>query len=214
MTTTQASAQLIDDLLVPENYRFEISSANKKVDLDNLPSPAPCKIIEEILKRHYLKDALTLSASALVIYMQQMCSITGQVLHQTPSSTMANIMQKFVLAEEVEQLVEGKKEGDESDSYDTFLLNQEDPGNSLAFGSHKESPEEMVNVIDDDNDDDQHNIDALIRMKKSGSSELRDAKMQTPILTTPRSPRTNLYSDKGPIIKLMETNDHMSHIPS
>ncbi|GKD09173.1 hypothetical protein Tco_1188858 [Tanacetum coccineum] len=124
------------------------------------------------------------------------------------------MVKEFVLAEEVEQLVEVEKEGDESDSYDTFLLNQEDPGNSLAFGSHKECPEEMVNVIDDDYDDDQHNIDALIRMKKSGSLELRDAKMQTPILTTSRSPKTNLYSDKGPIIKLMETNDHMSHIPS
>ncbi|GJZ60942.1 hypothetical protein Tco_0617079 [Tanacetum coccineum] len=86
------------------------------------------------------------------------------------------MVKEFVLAEEVEQLVEVEKEGDESDSYDIFLLNQEDPGNS--------------------------------------SLELRDAKIQTPILTTSRSPRTNLYSDKGPIIKLMETNDHMSYIPS
>nr|GEU45615.1 hypothetical protein [Tanacetum cinerariifolium] len=52
-----------------------------------------------------------------------------------------NLVKEFVLAEEVKQLVEGEKEGDENGSYDTFLLNQEDLGNSLAFGSHKESLE-------------------------------------------------------------------------
>nr|GEV14773.1 retrovirus-related Pol polyprotein from transposon TNT 1-94 [Tanacetum cinerariifolium] len=47
---------------------FEIASTNKKVDLDNLPSTAPSKIIDEILKRYYLKYALTLFASAPIFY--------------------------------------------------------------------------------------------------------------------------------------------------
>ncbi|GJY64109.1 hypothetical protein Tco_0465569 [Tanacetum coccineum] len=72
MSTTQASSQLIVAQLVPVDRQYEISRANMKVDLDSLPCPAPSKIIGEIPKRHSLKDALTLSASASVIYMQQL----------------------------------------------------------------------------------------------------------------------------------------------
>ncbi|GKA43757.1 hypothetical protein Tco_0736481 [Tanacetum coccineum] len=42
------------------------------IDLDSPPCHAPSKIIGVILKRHPLKDALTLFSSAPVIYMQQL----------------------------------------------------------------------------------------------------------------------------------------------
>ncbi|GJT73767.1 hypothetical protein Tco_1033053 [Tanacetum coccineum] len=81
---------------------------------------------------------------------------------------------------------DGTKKGDDTDSYDTFLLNQEDLGTSLGPESHKEILKGMisVNVDVDDNDDDQQNVDALIMKKKMGSSEIRDAKMQTSIFTS------------------------------
>ncbi|GKB88368.1 hypothetical protein Tco_0960640, partial [Tanacetum coccineum] len=143
----QAYAQLIDDQLVPGNYRFEISSANKKVDPDNIPSHAP---LAEIVKKVEAIENITL-------------------------------VKEFILAEVVKQMVVGDGEGEESDSYDAFLLNQEDLDIRLESRSHKESPEEMVNVtvnvVDDDNDDDQHNVDSLIKKKKTGSLELRDTEM-------------------------------------
>ncbi|GKF89407.1 hypothetical protein Tco_0263370, partial [Tanacetum coccineum] len=56
------------------------------------------------------------------------------------------LVKEFVLAEVVKQMVVGDGEGEESDSYDTFLLNQEDLDIRLESRSHKESPEKMVNV--------------------------------------------------------------------
>ncbi|GJV38773.1 hypothetical protein Tco_1417213 [Tanacetum coccineum] len=56
------------------------------------------------------------------------------------------LVKEFVLAEVVKQMVVGDGEGEESDSYDTFLLNQEDLDIRLESVSHKESPNEMLNV--------------------------------------------------------------------
>ncbi|GKC35647.1 hypothetical protein Tco_1048031 [Tanacetum coccineum] len=75
-------------------------------------------------------------------------------------------------------------------------INQEDPNTRLEPKSHKESLKEKNDDDDDDNDDDQHNFDALIRKKKKGSLEIKEEEKQTSIPTPPRSPRTNLSSDK------------------
>ncbi|GJW38030.1 hypothetical protein Tco_0060950 [Tanacetum coccineum] len=72
MSTTQASSQLIVAQLVHVYRQYEIARSNMEVDLDSLPCLVPSKIIGEILKRNSLKDAFTLSASAPVIYMQQL----------------------------------------------------------------------------------------------------------------------------------------------
>ncbi|GKE28053.1 hypothetical protein Tco_1443437 [Tanacetum coccineum] len=68
--------------------------------------------------------------------------------------------------------------------------------------SHKENPKK--NDVDkkkddkkDDNDDDDNDDLALIRTRVTGSSEIRREKMQTPIPSPPRSPRTDLSSDKA-----------------
>ncbi|GJZ78733.1 hypothetical protein Tco_0643570 [Tanacetum coccineum] len=72
MSTSQASAQLTNDQLVHVNCQYKIASPNERVDLNNLPSPAASKIIREMLKRHCLKDSLTLSTSTPVFYMQEL----------------------------------------------------------------------------------------------------------------------------------------------
>ncbi|GKD08820.1 hypothetical protein Tco_1188505 [Tanacetum coccineum] len=101
MSTTKASAPPTDERLVPVNCRYEIASANKRVDLDNLPSPAASKIIGEILNSHCLKDALTLSASAPMFYMLHVWhmlqladsneSFNFKLNHQDVEFTVANL---------------------------------------------------------------------------------------------------------------------------
>ncbi|GJR76229.1 hypothetical protein Tco_0088594 [Tanacetum coccineum] len=59
-------------LIQLKRMHYVIASANKKIDLINLPCPPASKIIREILRRHPLCYALTASASVPLIYMQQM----------------------------------------------------------------------------------------------------------------------------------------------
>ncbi|GJV25328.1 hypothetical protein Tco_1378023 [Tanacetum coccineum] len=75
------------------------------------------------------------------------------------------------------QVVNGEK--DDDDSEDRF-----EPE------SHKENPEHV------DDDDDEEKVDEK-KDTEMGSLETRTEEKQTPIPTTPRSPRTILYSDKN-----------------
>ncbi|GKG04919.1 hypothetical protein Tco_0315306, partial [Tanacetum coccineum] len=84
-----------------------------------------------------------------------------------------------------------------------FLNDEEDSSTRIETESHKENPE----IIDDDDeeekkdeqkddDEDDHNDHALVRNNVTGSSEIRNKKMQTPIPSPPRSPMTDLSSVK------------------
>ncbi|GKD61056.1 hypothetical protein Tco_1298565 [Tanacetum coccineum] len=84
--------------------------------------------------------------------------------------------------------------------------NDDDFSDSLKLGSYKENPSKNDNddekkdgkKDDDDNDDDDNHDDhALIRTRVTGSSEIRTEKMQTPIPSPLRSPRTDLSSDRA-----------------
>ncbi|GJW66437.1 hypothetical protein Tco_0120861 [Tanacetum coccineum] len=73
MSQSQSSAQLlIIEQLVPMEFQIPIGKLNSKDVLPTLTCPKPCKIIGEILKDHSLRSALTLSAPAPIIYMQQL----------------------------------------------------------------------------------------------------------------------------------------------
>nr|GEV78448.1 hypothetical protein [Tanacetum cinerariifolium] len=74
-------------------------------------------------------------------------------------------------------------------SYFVFL-NEEDFGTRIEPMSHKENPKTIDDDDDDDNDD--HNDHVLIKNRRTGSSEDRNDKMQTPILLPPRSPMIDL----------------------
>ncbi|GKB49174.1 hypothetical protein Tco_0899927 [Tanacetum coccineum] len=50
--------------------------------------------------------------------------------------------------------------------------------------------------------------------KQTGSLEIREEKKQTPIATPHRSPRIDLSLDKEPTTELMDTDVHMSDVPS
>ncbi|GJS82679.1 hypothetical protein Tco_0749220 [Tanacetum coccineum] len=75
----------------------------------------------------------------------------------------------------------------------------DDSEDRLEPGSHKENPEHV-----DHDDDDEENVDEK-KDAKMGSLETRTEEMQTPIPTTPRSPRTILSSDKNITQELTDT---------
>ncbi|GJZ29375.1 hypothetical protein Tco_0574022 [Tanacetum coccineum] len=98
-------------------------------------------------------------------------------------------------------------------------------GNRIEPESHKEHPqtvdddndenenEKKDDKKDDDNDDDDnddHTDQTLYKTQEIGSLETRKEKMQTPILSPHRSPRTNLSTDK---IISKELTDTASPIP-
>ncbi|GJW47384.1 hypothetical protein Tco_0079030, partial [Tanacetum coccineum] len=71
----------------------------------------------------------------------------------------------------------------------------DDSGNRLESGSHKENPEH----VDDDDENEKDKKDEKkddVGTYEMGSLENMTEKMQTPIPTTPRSPRINLSLDK------------------
>ncbi|GJX79642.1 hypothetical protein Tco_0327791 [Tanacetum coccineum] len=83
------------------------------------------------------------------------------------------------------QVAEGEKD---KKSYDDV----NDSNNRLEPGSHKENPEH----VDDDDDKEEEKVDKK-EGDEMGSLETRTEEMQTPIPTTPRSPRKILSSDKN-----------------
>ncbi|GJX21451.1 hypothetical protein Tco_0224128 [Tanacetum coccineum] len=124
-------------------------------------------------------------------------------------------VEKAIMSEEVEKLVDGGEEETKSESYNTYLLNQEDLGTGIKPQELQGESRETGNVVDDDEiDDDQHNVDALIKIKRKDSLKIRDEKKQTPIPTPPRYSMTNLSLDKEHTIELTKTNVHVSNVPS
>ncbi|GJV61574.1 hypothetical protein Tco_1467674, partial [Tanacetum coccineum] len=83
-----------------------------------------------------------------------------------------------------------EKEKDDDDSEDR-----------IEPRSHKDNPEHV------DDDDDEKNDEKVDEKEggEMGSLETRTEETQTPIPTTPRSPRTNLSSDKNITQELMDT---------
>ncbi|GJZ72477.1 hypothetical protein Tco_0636328 [Tanacetum coccineum] len=120
-------------------------------------------------------------------------------------------VEKAIIAEEVDKMVDKKEEEEEEESFVySLLLSQEDPNTRLEPRSYMESPKE----VKDDDDDDPNTDDALSWRKRMGSSETREAERQTLIHIPPKSPRIDLSSDKDPSIDLTETHIHMSNVLS
>ncbi|GJV10775.1 hypothetical protein Tco_1352316 [Tanacetum coccineum] len=126
------------------------------------------------------------------------------------------------LEEDVEKLVEGEDEYDRDEFADIAFLSVEDSGDMIEHRSHKEKPKEIVDddekkdddKHDDAKDDDDHNDQSLIRTRRMVSSKIRTEKMQTPIPSPPRSPMTDLSSDKEISEELMVSDTPMPKAPS
>ncbi|GKD02413.1 hypothetical protein Tco_1177387 [Tanacetum coccineum] len=99
-----------------------------------------------------------------------------------------------------------KKIKNHASKFAASMINDDgdDSGTRIEPESHKENPE----VIDDDdvNDDDQKDKKKDdVGIHEMGGLENRTEKTQTPISTTPRSPRINLSSDKTIVQELTDT---------
>ncbi|GJW44627.1 hypothetical protein Tco_0073426 [Tanacetum coccineum] len=103
---------------------------------------------------------------------------------------------KKLLKINVRQKQVSKGEKDEQ-SYDDV----DDSDNRLEPESHKENPK---HADDDDDDKEEEKVDEK-EGDEMGSLETRTEEMQTPILTTPRSPRKILSSDKNIDQELTDT---------
>ncbi|GKB30934.1 hypothetical protein Tco_0870335 [Tanacetum coccineum] len=110
-----------------------------------------------------------------------------------PTRRTSIAVEKKILEEDVEKLVEGEDESNSDEFVDTEIDNDD----------KKNDDDNHDDAKDDKNDDDDH---SLIRTQRMGSSENRTEKMQTPILSPPRSPRTDLSSDKA-IAEELEVSD-------
>nr|GEY95336.1 hypothetical protein [Tanacetum cinerariifolium] len=99
---------------------------------------------------------------------------------------------------DVEKIVEGEhKESYARDVVESVFHVEEDFDTRIEPMSHKEYPKEIDDKEeeekkddkkDDEDDNNDHNDHALIRNKRTGSSETRTEKMQTPIPSPLRSP--------------------------
>ncbi|GKF94642.1 hypothetical protein Tco_0284342, partial [Tanacetum coccineum] len=88
--------------------------------------------------------------------------------------------------------------------------------NSMDSGCSKHIKENLEEVVDDDDDmidNVDHDDQPLIGKKKSGSSETRNEKMQTPIPIPPKSLRVNLSSNKEPLLEFTDSHVTTSITP-
>ncbi|GJS63759.1 hypothetical protein Tco_0678323 [Tanacetum coccineum] len=143
-------------------------------------------------------------------------TLLSLALHKTTkfAEEQENIdaVKEKILEEDVEKMVGGEDEESYANGFaNSIFLDEEDSGTRLEPGSHKVNPEilddddnddamEKKDDNKDDNDDDDnddHDDYAFIKNKRTGSSETRTKKMQTPIPLPHRSLRINLPSNKG-----------------
>nr|GEX89846.1 hypothetical protein [Tanacetum cinerariifolium] len=123
-------------------------------------------------------------------------------------------VEEHLLKEDVEKIVEDEDEESYASAFanSVFLNEKEDFDTRLEPESHTENSETVVDDDDDDdmeekkddtkdddnhdNDNDDHTNHTLVKTQVTGSLENRNEKIQTPIPSPPRSPRTDLSSDK------------------
>nr|GEW29203.1 hypothetical protein [Tanacetum cinerariifolium] len=114
-----------------------------------------------------------------------------------------------ILEEDIKKIVKGEYEEFYAGEFtDSIFLDEEDSGTRLEPESHKENlkivddddvekkKDDKKDDDDDDEDNDDHDDHALVKNKVISSLEDRNEKIQTPIPSPPRSPRTDLSSDK------------------
>ncbi|GJU60031.1 retrovirus-related pol polyprotein from transposon TNT 1-94 [Tanacetum coccineum] len=167
-------------------------------------------ITDEIRATKEYKESEQVFVGVMIKKRDDMAEVTllSLTLHKTDLATearenIAKVQEK--LKEEIEKMFEGKddKESYASEFADSMFHNDDDDsGNKIELGSHKEHPENYDDDEDetekekknDKNDDEKANDDE--NKNETGSMETMKKKMQTPIPSPTRSPRTNLSSDR------------------
>ncbi|GJV25807.1 hypothetical protein Tco_1378502 [Tanacetum coccineum] len=163
--------------LVPVEFHITIGNCNSRAILPNLPCPKLCKIIGQILNTHPIRaEYTTIEEFVRIIgYEGEAPTALKFAIKSLTQSWHALIPDEFL----TDEIKETKAYKDYDADY------QKDPVTRLEPDNHKERTMEKGN--DDESDDDQHNVHALIKKKKMGSSEIRDEEKQT-LISTPLDP--------------------------
>ncbi|GJU35042.1 hypothetical protein Tco_1183396 [Tanacetum coccineum] len=178
-------------------------------DKDQHSSDLSCReisipqLLEE--KYHYIKDDIPLVS----VYTMGNVTVRGMLI---PDEFFTNDIRATKDTTPISPLsndIEREEESYASRFVDSvFQDDDDDSGNRIEPGSHKEHPETVDDddenekekeKKDNDNDDDvsdDHTDQTLDKTQETGSLETRNAKTQTPIPSPYRSLRTNLSSDK------------------
>ncbi|GJR10913.1 hypothetical protein Tco_0793565 [Tanacetum coccineum] len=215
---------ITDDIRVTEEYKeYEKKKKRKQVSGETsllkkslkvtiqqvkqsttpIPPPSDDKEMDKIAKAILL--SLTMHKTAIIVEVQE---------------NVAKVQEK-ILEEDIAKMVDGKNEESYSSefAYSIFQDDDDDSSNRIEPRSHKKNPktvdvddenekEKKDDKKDDDNDDDNnddHTDHTLVKAQMAGSLETRNKKMQTLIPSPPRSPRTNLSSDKSLSQELTDT---------
>ncbi|GJT37890.1 retrovirus-related pol polyprotein from transposon TNT 1-94 [Tanacetum coccineum] len=88
----QHAADVHPDELCPPNKRYDLTDANKKVDLEHVQCPPESKILTNIIKNHPLRFSIAASSSIPWIYMAHFWH-TLKEDENWSSATVANIIQ-------------------------------------------------------------------------------------------------------------------------
>ncbi|GJW57796.1 reverse transcriptase domain-containing protein [Tanacetum coccineum] len=177
---------------------LKVTIRQKKQSTTPIPPPGDDREIDVMAEETLL--SLTLYKTALAAEAQE---------------NIAKVQEKLE-EEEIEKMVEGEEdEKSYASKFADSMFNDDDSGTRIDTGSHKENLE----VVDDDDvtkkkddkededkekmddaaeekDNDDHIDHTFVGTHATGSMETRNEHMQTPILTTNRSPWKDLSSDK------------------
>nr|GEY49975.1 hypothetical protein [Tanacetum cinerariifolium] len=169
MVQTQRQADVHQDELCQPKKCYALMDANKKIDIDNPLCPNENKIMANILQNHPLRFSIATS-SVPWIYL-------GQFWHTLKedgsNKTKCRKVKENLITEEIDKLVKGTNNVENSKGFNYFLNNQEVPSTRLEPMSNKESPEvgktdvvsQRVNVIEEEEESPEDNYELRRREK-------------------------------------------------
>ncbi|GJT36583.1 hypothetical protein Tco_0927002 [Tanacetum coccineum] len=193
-----------DDILLVSVYAIGNVIVKGMLILDDLPTN---DIHETKEYKDYVKEFFGLDVPT--IQPQLIESTQGE--NRTPRATMTpnpKDVQKKPSSTAIPPPSDDKERDDIAEATLLSLaLHKTDSGTRLEPVSHKENPK----IDNDDDDNDDHDDHALVRTRVMGSSNVRNEKIQTPILSLPRSSRTNLSLNKT---ISQESTANVSHTPA
>ncbi|GJT86435.1 hypothetical protein Tco_1068152 [Tanacetum coccineum] len=175
----------IKGILIPNEFITEDIRATPEYEEYGrcLPgTPTPVVVVDDVVQKKKRTQVAGETSSLRK-------SLISLALHKTDKiaeeqENMAAV-EEHLLKEDVEKIVEG----DDEESYVSAFVDS-------VFLNEEEDIDDKKDDDNDDDDNDDHTDHTLVKTQVTGSLENRNEKMQTPIPSPLRSPRTDLSSDK------------------
>ncbi|GJU64116.1 hypothetical protein Tco_1245951 [Tanacetum coccineum] len=197
-------------MLIPDVPTIQPQPVESTQGLNRIPraTRTPTPTVEVVKKKRKSKaiarESSTLRKSLKVKIKQKKPSTTSipppsddrerDEIHE--ATQLSIIMHKTAIIAEAQENVAKVQENLLKEDIDKMVEGEEDEESYAIVDDNvdKEKKNDDVEEKKDDNDD--HDDHELVRNKVSGSLETRNEQTQTPIPSPPRSPKTDLSSDK------------------